>query len=85
MSAIIERYIAAWKSCAGTAAGGRGGGSAANQPATERVGPLRNPLDRRRGASQPAHHRVVTVRCRRGRLRLLGHLHDRQRRRMLAT
>ena len=38
MSGIIESYVPAWKFCAGTEAGGRGGGaSAANQPATERV------------------------------------------------
>ena len=38
MSGIIESYVPAWKFCAGTDAGGRGGGaSAENQPATERV------------------------------------------------
>ena len=78
---LLTWYIAAWKFCAGTAAGGRGG-ALRGEPARHRAGgPLRNPLDRRRGASQLAHRPSVTVRCRRGRLRLFGHLHDRQRRR----
>jgi hypothetical protein len=37
MSGIIESYVPAWKFCVGTGAGGRGGASAENQPATERV------------------------------------------------
>ena len=83
MSGIIEldRYIAAWNFCAGTDAGGRGGG-APPEPARHRARrPLRNPLNRRRGAAQLAHHRLSLVRCRGRRLRRLGDLHDRQRRR----
>jgi len=35
--ASAHDYIEAWKFCVGTAAGGRGGGSAENQPVTERA------------------------------------------------
>ena len=56
------RYIDAWKFWLGTDAGGRGVGAAANQPATDCAGPLRNPRHRRRGAAELAHHRGVAAR-----------------------